>query len=184
MTNLLSDSDQHDPLTGALASGAFNALAENAFRTARNARGHCSLLILTLDHFDRLAAAGGREAADAALVETAALLEAHTSARSASVARIDASTFAILLPNLDRAQATRIAADLRSALETQSASWNLPNLRPAPITASLGAASLSPTDSPTFARTHQLIIAARRAAEAATLCGGNTVRAFQPKLAA
>lgn len=184
LSGLLSDSDQRDPLTGALAPGAFNALAESAFKNARVTGAPVSLLILTLDHFDRLTAAGGRSASDAALVETAALLEAQTSARAGSVARIDASTFAILLPGLDRAQATRVASELRTALESQSTAWKLPNLQPIPITASVGAAAICPSEGPTFTRANQLFIAARRAAEAATLTGGNTVRAFQPKIAA
>ena len=181
---LLADSEQHDALTGALLPEAMTIRAESAFGAARERARPIAAVYVLIDRFTTITAAGGTEAGDAALVETATLIDSQLGVKGGMVSRLDPSAFTVLLPGLDRVEAFKIAAALKSSIEAQSRQWQLPGLPSLPITVSAGVAALEPRGRAPFPPVQMLFLAARRAAEAAVEGGGNCVRAFTPRAAA
>ena len=184
LSSLLADSDQNDPLTGALANAAFTARAETAFQFARAGRHALGLVTVAIDGFERVTALAGPDTADLVLVESAATLEALAAPRGGVVARIEGAQFALLLPGAGRVESVRTASEIRSAIQARGRTLGLPLGAAGEVTVSVGIAAIDAGGQSQFSGFHQMMVAARRAAEAASLSGGNCVRAFTPKLAA
>lgn len=179
INSLLSDSDENDPMTGALTPQALAVRAESAFAAAKAGRKSLTVIFVGLDGFATLTQRGGQDSADAVLMETASFLIEMVGPAGGMVARWDEATFALVLPSIDRAEAVRTAGEIRSNIPGASQAWGLVDR----LTVSVGSASLSP-DEKAYTKVQQLIAAASRARDAASAAGGNSVRAFVPKLAA
>lgn len=122
-----------DGLTGLLVRNRFLELAHHALDEVRGQppRTAC-MLYLDADHFKRLNDNHGHAAGDTALVALAATLRAH-SRQDDLIGRIGGEEFALLLPDLDLAQASRRAEQLRLAVRAIK--------RPdGPLTVSIGVA--------------------------------------------
>jgi diguanylate cyclase (GGDEF)-like protein len=183
MGSLLSDSDEYDPLTGAVGHDALLLRGEDAFQSALAGGRSVAVIEIGIDGFDRIVQTGGPTAADAVLVEIAAVIERQFAKRGALVARSGDAAFTVLMPGVDRVEAVKAGSDLRARLVALSAGWAIEGLGGQPITASIGAAATG-TDARHYNRVEQLFTAARRAMETASEGGGNNVRAFVPRAAA
>jgi diguanylate cyclase (GGDEF)-like protein/PAS domain S-box-containing protein len=105
----------HDPLTGLCNRRQFGEFLQDALARAR--QGVSSyLLYLDLDNFKVVNEAVGHQAGDRMLVEMAELLRQHT-CTSDRVSRFGGDEFTVLLPDVDEAQATRVAEHLLGALD-------------------------------------------------------------------
>lgn len=184
LAELLTDSQEYDPLTGVLVRASLEEQAQKVFEVhAANGRP-IAAVSLRIDGFADLVARLGTEAGDAVLVETAGLCEAMLGPRGAVIGRSGEAMFTALAPGLDRAAAARAAGGLRLSVEAQSGGWTVSGRAPQRVTVSVGVASAEP--GPTvFARASQLMLAAERAVDAAAAAGGgNCVRTFLPRQAA
>jgi diguanylate cyclase (GGDEF)-like protein len=182
LRTLIADSDQHDALTGMLDPRALTLRAETAFHQSIRDKKPLSVVSIGIDGFDRLVAAGGDGAGDAALVELAALIESQFDRHGGQIGRDGRCTFCIVLPGVARPDAVRTTATFRSSLLSVSPGWSLPGLEPRPLAVSVGIAAAEPgTEFPSAA---SLLDSASRAREAAYAAGGDGVRTFSPRLAA
>lgn len=181
--NLLSDSQQFDPLTGVLGASALVDAGQMAFDTGVTNRTALACLAFQIDGLAGLSATHV-ESADAALVEVASLLDMTLGGRGGIVGRLGESTFGVLLPGIDRPAAVNAGTQVREAVETQSPEWGIGALNGRPLTVSVGVAVAGQDSMAAFGKVTQLLGAAQRAATAAAGAGGNSVRTFVPKLAA
>jgi diguanylate cyclase (GGDEF)-like protein len=156
-----------DPLTGLWNRRALDRrLSEEWSRHARK-RQPMAMLMVDLDHFKRVNDQFGHPAGDAVLVQAAQVIR-RTVRVSDVVARFGGEEFAVILPDTDTNAALAVAEKVRAALE--AAGWSQH-----PVTASVGAASVTPD---TRGTAHTLISRADRALYAAKGAGRNQVQPF------
>ena len=105
-----------DGLTGLYNRRAFNdLLAGQLARSERQQKGVC-LLLFDLDHFKKLNDSYGHPAGDAALRETARVLQDHLR-RGDLAARYGGEEFVAILPDTDEHAALQVAERIRKAIE-------------------------------------------------------------------
>lgn len=104
-----------DPLTGLYNRQGFNHhLGRELKRTKR--QGHpLSLCLVDLDSFKDYNEKNGEKAGDALLVRLTGILEAQTRVEVDSLCRLQADTFALILPEASQVQALRIGSRVRGA---------------------------------------------------------------------
>ena len=135
--------------------------------------GAFSLLLFDLDHFKKLNDTYGHPAGDAALRNTARILERHSRAEDVP-ARYGGEEFALILQGADEAGALRLAERIRKTLEKDELVFEGARIK---VTASIGVAQW-PRDG---REAEALIAAADRALYAAKQGGRNrVVSAGQP----
>lgn len=167
----------HDGLTDLPNRALFDDRLEQALaRSARKALP-LAVMVVDLDGFKRVNDSFGHDAGDRVLTETAQRLRAAVRPHD-SVARIGGDEFAVLCEDVDRSEAERIAARIRTALEpTMPIGVDLVS-----ATGSVGVVVYlpSPGGAPTTARLVQLADAAMYRAKAG---GKNTVEISNVALA-
>jgi diguanylate cyclase (GGDEF)-like protein len=136
MSNLIADKLE---LNGLLDRQALQALMEKSAAGARAAGQSMAVLTLDLDHFKAYLDEQGQAQAQAALMRTAKLLNAHLPV-GASLAHLGGDEFVMLLPTSDLGAAVDTAETLRGAVEAEFTS----PADPAALTVTLGAAASPP----------------------------------------
>lgn len=110
----------HDRLTGLNNRAAFEVLMEGAVADAE--RAPFCVLFIDLDRFKQVNDTGGHAAGDALLRDIARELAARVR-KTDMVARLGGDEFAVLLPHCPIAQASRLAEELRGAVEAYRLPW-------------------------------------------------------------
>lgn len=166
------DESRRDPRTGLLDVALFEERLEQALRLGTP---H-ALLLLDLDHFAAFNARYGERAGDDLLLVTGRLLREGLRAADEGFRRAG-DEMALLLPKLNRAQATAVAERLRAAFArtVQPLCATLyahrPEVEAPPLTLSVGLA-VAPEDA---AHPDPLVAFARDALRRAKRAGGNCV---------
>lgn len=131
-----------DGLTGLSNRRAFeDALGREFSRSTRYARP-MSLLMIDVDHFKRVNDLHGHLAGDAALRQVGALLRVSIR-RDDLAGRFGGEEFAVLLPEIDYADAMRVAEKLRALVRDKRIVFEGAAI---PLTVSLGVATRGPAD--------------------------------------
>jgi diguanylate cyclase (GGDEF)-like protein len=157
----------HDALTGLHNRRAFNENLERSVARQDRQGGTFALLLLDIDHFKKLNDTFGHPAGDAALRNTAQLLERHLR-KSDLAARYGGEEFAVILASTDRAGGAHLAEKVRSTVEGGQLVFDGARLS---VTVSVGVA-VWPDDGRDAAA---LVAAADRALYAAKQSGRNRV---------
>lgn len=126
----------HDGLTGLHNRRAFDEALLNTVSREKRQGGRFALVILDVDHFKKLNDSFGHPAGDAALRNTAQVLERHLR-RGDQAARYGGEEFAAILPGSDEAGAVQLAERVRQALERSHVVFEGARLS---VTASFGVA--------------------------------------------
>ncbi|MBB4722436.1 diguanylate cyclase (GGDEF)-like protein [Xanthomonas euvesicatoria] len=157
-----------DALTGRWnRAGLEHALHALADAPSSAADAHLGFMLLELDGFKRQKLQAGAAAADATLLQVAALLEAQLPA-DALVARLACDHFCVALPETAASAALATAEDLRKAVE--DAHWPT-----GPLTLSAGVVDIA---TPTALDSATLLARARHALQQARDAGRNHVHRF------
>ncbi len=156
-----------DGLTGLYNRREFNRLLSQAIAREVRQGGRFALLLLDIDHFKKLNDTFGHPAGDAALRNTAKILEERLR-KGDQAARFGGEEFAAILPGADEAGALHLADRIRSAVQRGEVVFEGARLS---VTISLGAA-LWPVDG---SDEETLLGAADRALYAAKQGGRNRV---------
>jgi diguanylate cyclase (GGDEF)-like protein len=135
----LAEQVVRDPVTGLLNRTGFLTRARAAAEEAQHAQRAFIVCLLDLNHFRHINHSLGFDAADAALVETAALLEGAF--RDADViARIGSDEFVVLIDNASESDIPYVTARLAASFDVHNASRN----RDFVLDASVGFAAWNP----------------------------------------
>ena len=164
-----------DELTELYNRRFFFAQGRRLLERCRQNAQPVGLLLFDLDHFKSINDSFGHEAGDAVL-RAVALCCRRTLRPGDLVARLGGEEFAVLLPESDRSQATRVAERLRRALAALEVPCDRTRIR---ITVSIGLAT--PEDTP--GGLDSLLAAADRALYAAKRGGRDRVVASTPRTA-
>ena len=166
------DESRRDPRTGLLDAALFEERLDHLLRLG----SRCALLLLDIDHFAAFNARYGERAGDDLLLVAGRLLREGLRADDEGFRRAG-DELALVLPKLDRAQATAVAERLRMnfARTVQPLCTSLyahrPEIEAPPLTLSIGLA-LAPDDA---AMSDPLVAFARDALKRAKRAGGNCV---------
>ncbi len=142
----LSRGETVDEITGLAGPNRFRAELDQELARARRSQRPVSVLLVDLDHFKAVNEAHGRLVGSSLLAEVGAILQ-HTVRTVDLASRWTGDTFALLLPETDRAGALVVAGRLQSILRASQ----LEVLANAPLelTASVGIAVFDgPTTDP------------------------------------
>jgi two-component system, cell cycle response regulator len=163
-----------DGLTGLANRAAFDRYLSQQFAAAVRDRKPLALLMLDLDRFKLVNDTHGHPAGDAVLRAVGKLL-GGVSAKGKLACRYGGEEFALILPNLGRAQATALAEGLRKAIAAAQVRFNNQSI---PVTACFGVAVCEPSTPGAFREVAQLLKAADLSVYAAKHAGRNCVRVF------
>lgn len=128
-----------DPLTGLLNRVSFSDSLSRAVDTSHRLGTPMTLVALDLDHFKQVNDELGHDAGDAVLCDVAILLRAHAQPAD-QVFRLGGEEFLMLLHGSDLERSRILAEEVRSAIS------RLQTLPGRPVTASLGMATLEPSE--------------------------------------
>jgi diguanylate cyclase (GGDEF)-like protein len=103
-----------DPLTGLGNRRCFDIVLDSEIRRAVRTGGSLSLLFCDVDYFKEYNDAYGHHAGDNALVRIAGALARVCRRGGERAARLGGEEFALILPNVDAANAARVSERLRS----------------------------------------------------------------------
>ncbi len=106
-----------DPLTGFYNRQGFNHLIERELKRTKRQGHPLSLCLIDLDSFKDYNDKKGEKAGDALLKRLAGILVAQTRVGVDALCRLQADTFAMILPEASHAQALRIGCRVRRVAE-------------------------------------------------------------------
>lgn len=172
----LTDQANTDSLTGVANRRRLNEYVAEHFEKARAQKQPLSVLFLDTDHFKKFNDTYGHQTGDRVLVKKAQTLD-NLLGQYGLVARYGGEEFAVVLPGVDRRQASQLAEQARQMIARASVESD--DGEPLHITASIG---VSTYEGAFFTSAEQLIKAADQGVYAAKDAGRNTVRIFIPRV--
>ena len=158
----------------------FDERLARLFAQARGTDQCLSLILIDLDRFQSIGKTLGSAAADSVLDATANLLQVSFGG-SGVVCRYRDEQFAVILPGAPREHAARMAERARQQIEREFVPLQDQDTVQQ-VTASLGVASLGPSEAAPIPTAKVLIQLADRALDAAKRAGRNRVRVFKPQV--
>lgn len=186
---LIQSDDDTDPLTGALGRDGFTLAVREGFNQSHSGQFSMSIVQLLINGFDELGTNIGEGAQDEIVVGTSVLLRRQFEHMGGIVCRLSESIFAVVLPSIQRAEATQNAKVCCDEFVKRISTW-IPEAEGVEglIQVSIGVASVD-DESRMIIKTPELLVeAAGRAVVAAkanaTAGKGSAVRAFVPRKAA
>lgn len=162
----------HDELTGLVNRAEFTRQLEGALEAAKRHRAHHVLVYINLDQFKLVNSNSGLAAGDQLLKDVAHLF-GKTMTPKASVARLNADEFALLLEDCDLGRAQQLVSLRLHELSVMRLAWEGQTYK---LTASAGLVDIIYT-SDSAAR---LLRAAEEACSLAKTNGGNRIQVYQP----
>lgn len=140
----LRDQAERDALTGVWNRRAIDIRMETELERFRRTGAPCALAVLDLDHFKSVNDRLGHDGGDAALKHVCSVVQSSLR-KMDSLGRFGGEEFLIILPNTDLSSAGISTNRIRTALDARVMIWND---KPVPLTASIGLASMSKSDTP------------------------------------
>lgn len=168
----LSWQAMHDELTGLVNRAEFTRQLERALETAKRQRARHVLAYINLDQFKLVNNNSGLSAGDQLLKDVAHLFSKALTPK-ASVARLNADEFAILLEDCDLGRAQQLVSLRLTELSAMKFIWENQTYK---LTASAALVDITYT-SDTGAR---VLRAAEEACSQAKTDGGNRIQVYQP----
>jgi len=129
---------EEDPLTGLMNRRAFLADANEALRQANATERPIAAIMLDIDHFKRVNDGHGHQVGDEVLMAVAGRLQ-NALSDGDLLCRYGGEEFAVILPEMDVAQAVQVARRLHQVVREKPVETHNVTL---PVTVSLGVASL------------------------------------------
>ncbi len=117
LTDYREEAALRDPLSGLYNRQGFNRLLERERKRTKRQGHPLSLCLIDLDSFKDYNEKKGEEAGDQLLVRFTRILAAQIRVEVDSLCRLQADTFAVILPEASHAQALRIGYRIRRAAE-------------------------------------------------------------------
>jgi len=182
LSKLLIGADDVDPVTGIFTRAGFNHAVRTAFLPAINEEIDLSIVQILLSGMDELCNTYGLAEHDEVVLGTSMLLHKHFEPMGGVVCRLADSIFAVVLPRIDRREASMSADECCREFERALRGWIPDVVGPQDlIRVSIGIASLDTDSRAVFSTPDLLVTAAGRAVQAARAAGGSVVRAFIPR---
>lgn len=183
ISQLVSDSQEFDPLTGSLTRRAMLSLALEIFDRSECTNSAVSVIALAIDDYPKLLQQVDQTDADVLLVETAAVLNHLFQPIGASIARWERGIFMMLVPKHDEEAAIAAIDKARQTLMKNAIAW-FPASKCNLLSWSAGVASLPDVGPVDAKRGVTLFTNAIQSLEKARLAGGNCTLISPQRMAA
>lgn len=158
-----------DYLTGVMNKRMFNEISERYFQTAQKDHLNLTLLLLDLDHFKKINDTYGHQAGDQLLISFVETIE-NILTKSDIFARIGGEEFAILLSQIDKQDAYKLAEKIRKEVENITIQCNGYNVF---VRTSIGITQNGATDNSfddMFSRSDRALYKAKKEGRNRTCC--------------
>jgi len=167
-----------DPLTGLYTRAVMVQKLEGEMNRAWRHGSPVSLLMIDVDHFQRVNESFGQEGGDHVLKEIGAILQASCRMYDV-IGRYGGEEFSLMLPHTPVARTRAVAERIRRAIEAKTVSWNGRTLS---VTSSIGVAGIESIPEEVVFSTSSLIERADRALFIAKDKGRNRTETWSPSL--
>ncbi|MBX3389910.1 MAG: HDOD domain-containing protein [Phycisphaeraceae bacterium] len=164
LENLLIDSKQFDPLTGAVGRAGFDLALKKAFELSSTSNEPLALVQVALDGLQSAAIKIGTSAGDETVNACIVLLRKHFSAHGGVICKLGGDLFAVVLYGTNGKAAQRAAEEFQGSFMKATLTWPLGG---GSVTASFGVASHEPGTQNTYAGLQQLVVNSVNALKAA-----------------
>ncbi len=179
---LINTEDGTDPFTGALNRQCFTQAIRDGFASAYDSQLSMTVLQAMIDGYDELGKTMGESAQDEVVIGTSVLLRRQFEHMGGILFRLSDSVFAVVLPSIDRVEATQNASAACDEFSERISNWVPETDRIEELVKiSMGVASLDDETRMVMKTPDLLVKAASRAVLAARASKTSTVRAFVPK---
>lgn len=181
LDNLLIDSKQFDPLTGAVGRSGFDTALKKAFELSNTSNEPLALVQVALDGLQSAAVKIGTTAGDQTVNACIVLLRKHFAAHGGVICKLGGDLFAVVLYGIGGKAAHRAAEEFQGSFLKASLTWPL---GAGSVKASFGLASHEPGTTNTHPGLQQLVIASVNALKAARSAGPSAAAASSSRAAA
>tara|TARA_R110002073_G_scaffold1715_3_gene12416 strand:+ start:172372 stop:173895 length:1524 start_codon:yes stop_codon:yes gene_type:complete len=186
---LVQADDDSDPITGAMGREGFTVAVREAFHQSHSGQFSLSIVQMLINGFEELGKSVGESAQDEVIIGVSVLLRRQFEHMGGIVCRLSDSIFAVVLPSVNRAEATQGAQACCDEFSKRVSGW-IPETEGIEglIQVAIGVASVD-DESRMIMKTPELLVqASGRAVVAAkanaTAGKGSAVRAFVPRIKA
>jgi two-component system cell cycle response regulator len=182
LRSLLVGEEGIDPVTGVFTREGFNQGVRKAFLPAANGDIDLTIIQLVLTGLAELDNSYGHEQHDEVVLGTIVMLQKNFESMGGVVCRLADAVFAVVLPQVDRQTATRVADESCCEFGGSLKTW-LPEIDgiDSMIRVSIGISTLDDETRKVFSTPELLVTAAGRAVQAAKMAQISAVRAFVPR---
>lgn len=182
---LIMSDDGTDPLTGALTREGFAQAIKESFPSAHSGEHSLSLVQVVINQLDEVQASLGEHAQDEIVISSVVMLRRHFEPMGGVVCRLADSIFSVVLPTIERLDASRVAKTCCEEFSSRLSVWfpDTPDIDTL-VSISMGVASVDDETRDVLSNADLLVKAASQAVVAAKSGGGSVVRAFIPRKSA
>jgi diguanylate cyclase (GGDEF)-like protein/PAS domain S-box-containing protein len=120
LNTILKELAATDALTGVPNRRSFDIALDRECRRAKRARKSVAVIVADVDHFKRYNDRYGHQAGDECLRRVARAMSEVVQRPGDLLARYGGEEFAVILPETDKCGATRVAENIRRAVEAQA----------------------------------------------------------------
>ncbi|MBX3380443.1 MAG: HDOD domain-containing protein [Phycisphaeraceae bacterium] len=168
LDNLLIDSKQFDPLTGAVGRAGFDLALKKAFELSTSTQEPVALVQVALDGLQHAAGKIGTSAGDQTVNACIVLLKKHFASLGGVICKLGGDLFAVVLYGANGRSAQRCAEEFRNSFDKATMTWPIGG---GSVKSSIGVASHEPGTPATHPGLQQLVIASVNALKAARAAG-------------
>ncbi|MGH7243735.1 MAG: HDOD domain-containing protein [Phycisphaerales bacterium] len=168
LDNLLIDSKQFDPLTGAVGRAGFDLALKRAFELSATTNEPLALVQVALDGLQKAATKIGTSAGDETVNACIVLLRKHFASLGGVICKLGGDLFAVVLYGAAGKAAHRSAEEFRTSFDKATMTWPLGG---GSVKASIGVSSHEPGTQTVHPGLQQLVIASVNALKTARSSG-------------
>lgn len=168
LDNLLIDSKQFDPLTGAVGRAGFDLALKKAFELSAASKEPVALVQVALDGLQKAAGQVGTSAGDETVNACIVLLRKHFASLGGVICKLGGDLFAVVLYGANGRAAQHSADEFRMSFDKAMLTWPLGG---GTVKSSVGIASHEPGTAAIHAGLQQFVIASVNALKAARASG-------------
>lgn len=181
LDNLLIDSKQFDPLTGAVGRAGFDLALKKAFELSATSMEPVALVQVALDGLQKAAGQIGTSAGDETVNACIVLLRKHFASLGGVICKLGGDLFAVVLYGANGRAAQQTADEFRASFEKAMLTWPLGG---GTVKSSVGIASHEPGTPAIHASLQQFVIASVNALKAARSSGQSVAAGVEHRAAA
>jgi len=181
LDNLLIDSKQFDPLTGAVGRAGFDLALKKAFELSANSKEPLALVQVALDGLQKAAGQIGTSAGDETINACIVLLRKHFASLGGVICKLGGDLFAVVIYGTNGRTAQNAADEFRTSFDKATMTWPLGG---GSVKASVGIASHEPGTPAVHPDLQRFVIASVNALKAARASGHSVVGGVEQRAAA
>ncbi len=183
--SLVDGEEAIDPMTGVLNREGFKHAIRQVYSTVKPGEVDITVIQCSLGGMDAVLQACDQQTHDDIIIGTASMLIKYFEPMGGAVCRLGHTDFGVVLPEVDRASASRTASSFTDQFTSSLGNWIPKEAEGATsVQVHIGLATLDEGTAMLFISPEKLVLASTKAVNAAKTSPTSAIRSFVPKKAA